>query len=266
MCGSNERQLCLRAALDDIIDGGAVEYHESVSSTQLRAHELAREGVKKAVVAANEQTAARGRATRRWEAPKGGGIYISILYRPTLSSAHLMNAAAALSAAEDIKSSLGVETRLKWPNDLLIEKKREGRELKVCGILSESATRNGALDYCVTGIGINLYEPPSLPPDVAERAGWLCHEGKADEMKLLIRVVKNFFAWLHVMEREGATRVLGAYRRKCASIGRAVRVETDEEVLTGHCSGIGDDGELILETPGGTRCFHVGDVTHAKLG
>ena len=88
---------------------------------------------------------------------------------------------------------------------------------------------------------------------------------KIDETEFLVSIVKNFFAWLDVMESEGAARVIEAYRGKCASVGRTVRVETDKEILTGLCSGVGDDGELILETPEGVRRFHVGDVTHAKL-
>jgi biotin-(acetyl-CoA carboxylase) ligase len=67
------------------------------------------------------------------------------------------------------------------------------------------------------------------------------------------------------MENKGVERVLSAYRERCASVGRVVRVETDSETLTGLCSGIGNDGELLVETTEGTRRFHVADVTHAGL-
>jgi BirA family biotin operon repressor/biotin-[acetyl-CoA-carboxylase] ligase len=173
--------------------------------------------------------------------------------------------AAALSVAEAVRLLLGLELRLKWPNDLLLP---DAGERKVCGILSESATRNGALDYCITGIGINLRKPPCLSPEVAERSGWLSQgesRNKIDGRELLPRVVEIFFGWVGAMEREGVAPMLAAYRGKCASIGRVVRVETGTETLTGTCSNIGDDGELVVETPLGTRHFHVADVTHARL-
>lgn len=257
-----------------------VEYHESLPSTQLRAQELAKEGLPKALVVAKEQTKGRGRVARRWESPKGSGLYFSVLFRPALppAEAYLVNAAAALSVADAVQSLLNLELQLKWPNDLLLPKKLlscdvlsnnvNAGERKVCGILSESATRGGALDYCITGIGINLREPPRLPSEVAERSGWLSQAGgqkEIDEMELLSRVVGAFFGWVGGMERDGAAPMLAVYREKCASVGRVVRVETDTETLTGTCSNIGDAGELVVETPLGTRRFHVADVTHARL-
>ena len=261
---SAEWQSRFRLNLGGVVGDGVVEYHETLSSTQLRAHDLAREGLPRAVVVADEQTAGRGRSTRRWESPKNSGLYVSILFRPLFLPAimHFVSVASALSVAEAVRGLLGSELRLKWPNDLLND---EGR--KVCGILSESSVQGKTLDYCITGIGINLYEPPSLPPDVAARFGWLCRKGeKADRVELLSRVVKNFFGWIDAMESEGTARMLEVYREKCVSVGRTVKVETETESLTGTCSGIGDEGELILETPCGPRGFHVADITHAELG
>jgi BirA family biotin operon repressor/biotin-[acetyl-CoA-carboxylase] ligase len=265
----------LRAAFGE----GVVECHGSLGSTQTRAHELARRGVPRALVVAREQTAGRGRLTRRWESPKGGGIYFSILFRPSLppSKVHLVNVAAALSVSEAVLSLLGLETSLKWPNDLLLsrssgeadEKEADGKETekKICGILSESVFRGAWLDCCITGIGINFYEPKGDGAGAGTRAGGLCPEGteEPDAAALLSRVVKAFFGWIGETEREGTARMLAVYREKCASVGRTVTVETDTETLTGLCSGIGEEGELILDTPEGPRRFRVADVTHARL-
>jgi BirA family biotin operon repressor/biotin-[acetyl-CoA-carboxylase] ligase len=265
----------LKTKLRGVFDEGAVEYHESSPSTQLRARELARAGCSKALVVAEEQTAGRGRAARHWESPKGSGLYFSVLFRPSLppAEAHLVNAAAALSVADAVKSLLGLEPRLKWPNDLLLPHDATARDKKVCGILSESATRNGVIDYCVTGIGLNLYEPYPLPADVAERAGWLrrrenrtAYREEAERTELLAWTVRNFFEWIGALEREGVAPMLAVYRERCASVGRILEVETGEEILRGLCLGVGDEGELILETPGGPRRFHVADVVHARLG
>jgi len=243
-----------------------VEYHDVLQSTQVRARELAAEGAERAVVIAAQQTAGRGRLARPWESPKRSGIYFSMLLRPALPAnvIHMLNIAAALSVSEAVRELLGLELELKWPNDLLIL--RESKRRKISGILSESAMRGSTLDYCVTGIGLNLYAPNDIPADLQDRIGWLCGEGdKIDLEKLLSRVIGNFFDWLGVMERDGVGEMLAAYRKKCASAGRFVKVETGSEILTGFCSGVGNDGELLLETPEGTRHFHVADVTHAGL-
>ena len=252
----------LRSRLGDCV----VEYHDTLPSTQARARELAVNGAERAVVVAGGQTAGRGRISRRWESPKDSGLYFSVLFRPVLpaQAVHMVNIAAALSAAEAVRSLLGLELELKWPNDLLTSRASEYR--KVCGILSESALRDGTIDYCVTGMGLNLYPPPDLSSDLKGRAGWLCEHGdKIDRVKLLSSVAENFFKWVCAMEREGVRPILSEYRERCASVGRAVRVETGSEILTGLCSGIGDDGELLVETPEGTRRFHAADVIHAGL-
>jgi BirA family biotin operon repressor/biotin-[acetyl-CoA-carboxylase] ligase len=246
-----------------------VEFHDSLDSTQIRARELAGAGARKALVVTREQTAGRGRLARRWESPKGGGIYFSILFRPSLppSLVHLVNIAAALAVEETLRLSLGVETLLKWPNDLLLsvsgpDKNEKEAGGKVCGILSESFFSGASLDCCVTGIGINFYAPGGCGSAGGIRLEGEKEPGAAD---LLPRAVRSFFGWIGALEREGSGRMLRVYSEKCASVGRLVVVETDSETLTGRCSGIGGDGELLVETPEGTRRFHVADVTHARL-
>lgn len=241
-----------------------MEIHDSLSSTQVRGKELAREAVCRAIIVADEQTAGRGRLTRRWESPKGSGLYFSLLFRPQLPSgcAHFINIAAALAVEKAVRTVHAMDLQLKWPNDLLLN------ERKICGILSESACQGDLLNYCVTGIGINLFVPDSLPADVAARTGSLLdgdQGANCDQTELIAEVAKDFFHWINVMEHEGSARLLECYRAKCASVGRTVRVEAQEEILTGTCLGIGEKGELILDTPHGARYFHVADITHATL-
>ena len=250
------------------MEGECVEHHDSLTSTQIRGQELARAGIDKALVIADEQTAGRGRIARRWESAKGNGLYFSILFRPRLppSVAHLLNAMAALSVAEAVHRLSDIELQLKWPNDLLLPLASPGGGCKVCGILSESSFQGGRLVYCVTGIGINLHKPQNLPAEVLGRIGWLYSDGEeADRAELLSRIVHVFFAWLRTMERDGVENLLATYRKCCASVGRTVRVETEAETLTGLCTGIGDEGQLIIETAAGPRQFHVADITHARL-
>ncbi|MDR1049189.1 MAG: biotin--[acetyl-CoA-carboxylase] ligase [Synergistaceae bacterium] len=260
-------KICAR--LTEALGGDAVvECHETLASTQTRAREIARQRgtLTRGVVVAGEQTEGRGRLKRRWESPVGSGIYFSVFFRPSLppSETHLVNLAAALAVEEAARALLGADLTLKWPNDLLISRFENGgkTEAKVCGILSESAFQGASLAYCVTGIGLNLYEPR----ECAAARGWLCGEGREiDEADLLARIVSDFFGRVDAMERGGSAGVLETYRGKCASVGRTVTVETGGEKLSGICSGIGGEGELILDTPEGERRFHAADVTHAHL-
>jgi BirA family biotin operon repressor/biotin-[acetyl-CoA-carboxylase] ligase len=238
------------------------------------------------VVVADEQTGGRGRLSRRWESPPGSGIYFSILSRPALPSrsVHLVNIAAALAVAEAVQELSGISLMLKWPNDLLRtapSENGEGEDAgtgagagKVCGILSESVFSGIKLDYCVTGIGVNLRTPKGEQAGGAHHpqlkgAAWLdCDDwGLPNPGDAIVSAtVRSFFAIIDGMERHGTSGIIETYRRKCASIGRIVTATTGDESVTGLCTGIGSDGELILDTPLGERAFNVADVVHARLG
>lgn len=254
-----------------------LECHESLASTQTRAAELAKEGVSSALVVSLAQTAGRGRRTREWKSELGAGIYFSVLFRPSMptENTYLVNIVAALAVADAVESVLGIELRIKWPNDLLIED-ASGEWGKVCGILSESAFKGSSLDYCVTGIGINLRSPENVDNfpvndfpvnNFRIKAGWLFRDSSPDEKTvalLLSGVLSSFFDGIDALAT-GPDCLLEEYREKCVSIGRIVSVETEGEKLTGLCVGVGSGGELLLETDAGVRGFYVGDVVHATV-
>lgn len=258
----------MSAVSDSTLGALLIECHESVSSTQTRAAQLAKEGVPNALVVALAQTAGRGRLAREWKSALGTGIYFSITSRPTsiAGDAYLVNIIAAIAVADAVRSVLGTDIRIKWPNDLLI-KGNDGEWGKVCGILSESSFRGGSLDYCVTGIGINLRRPES-DENFRVKAGWLFDGDSPDERTLallLSGIVSSFFGGLDSLAKTGSDSLLKRYRSQCASIGQVIDLETDSEKLTGLCVGVGSGGEMLLKTPDGVRGFYVGDVVHATM-
>jgi BirA family transcriptional regulator, biotin operon repressor / biotin---[acetyl-CoA-carboxylase] ligase len=171
--------------------GRPYEHVGSTPSTQLLLDADAAEG---AVVAAEEQTAGRGRLGRRWFAPAGTSLLCSLQLRPASPTERLpeLTGVAARACAEAIAGVTGLEPELKFPNDVLVG----GR--KVAGILAEA--RDGRV---VLGIGINVNVAASeLPEDVAHPATSLLAEtgrelDRAELLaELLVRLEHRYDAWL----------------------------------------------------------------------
>lgn len=253
-----------------------VEVHEALSSTQERARELAREGTPQhgTLVVAEVQTGGRGRLGRRWGSPKGG-LWMSLVLRPEFgaSLAPRITQTAAVGVAKALWE-LGVEARIKWPNDLLVDGK------KICGILAESSTANvptpakrvrpalgeanRPLDYVVLGIGLNAnLDPASLEvPDrqVATLREELAHD--VDLLDLIQRILTNLDAELNRIEEFAA--VLEDWRALNCTLGERVRVQRFGETLEGRAVDLSPDGALLLETPHGTIELYEGEVEHLR--
>lgn len=214
----------------------------SVDSTNRYLMDLARAGAPEGVVVvADHQSAGRGRRGRTWVAPAGTSLLVSVLARPdpaTLPPSRwwLLTAAMALAAAE----TCGTGVELKWPNDLLLG------ERKLAGILAEA--EGAPAGAVVIGIGINVSWSP--PGAAALGAG-------VDRDVLLDVLLGQLDQWWDRWDDVDAS-----YRRRCATVGRQVRVELDGRVLVGRAVAIGADGALAVETAAGRQTFLAGDVVH----
>ena len=206
---------------------GDIRWYAEVDSTNRVLADLARAGAPDGVVvAADHQTAGRGRRGRTWEAPAGASLLVSVLLWPEPA---LVTLAAGLAAARACEAVAGVTVGLKWPNDLLVG------EAKVGGILTEAVA--GA---AVVGLGVNLVWAP---------AGAACLGPDVDRDALLD-------AYLTALDAPGD--VLGRYRRRCTTLGRRVRVQLPTETLDGVATDVEDDGRLVVDG----RSIAAGDVVH----
>ena len=194
----------------------------SVPSTQ----DVARPLPVGAVVIAEHQTAGRGRAGRSWEAPPGSALLVS-----WVMPAH---AVAPLAAGVAAAGACGDRTRLKWPNDLLLD----GRKLG--GILVERVDQK-----CVVGIGINLHW---APPGAARL--------DVDRDELVTRITGEMERWFAASPAE----VIAAWRDRTDTLGKMVRVELPDETFEGIAEDIASDGSLIV----GGRTVAAGDVIHLR--
>ena len=171
--------------------GRPYRYVVSTPSTQLLLPPEAPEG---ALVAADEQTAGRGRLGRRWLAPAGTSLLCSLQLRPAVAirAAARADGVAARACAEAIAALTGLEPELKFPNDVLVG----GR--KVAGVLAEARE-----ERVVLGIGVNVNVPAEqLPQEVDRPATSLLVEtgrelDRAELLaELLERLERRYDAWL----------------------------------------------------------------------
>ena len=233
---------------------------DSLPSTNTELARLASAGAEEGLsIVADEQTAGRGRLQRAWSSPKGAGLYFSILLRPKIPQRHwpLITFLAALAAGDALAEGVGVETDIKWPNDLL------SGERKICGILAEAIdTPNGRA--VVLGIGINLTQN-AFPADLANVATSVSETtGRPPEretiLSALLAALSRWYALLN--EPGGREKIVAAWSsRSSYASGRLVQVSNGEELWQGTTSGIEQDGALRLRTESGEiRLVRAGDV------
>jgi BirA family biotin operon repressor/biotin-[acetyl-CoA-carboxylase] ligase len=232
----------------------ALEAWERLGSTNDRIRELGRLGAAPfTVVVAEEQTAGRGRGRRSWDSPPGMGLWMSVLLRAGSPAAvpliPLLVGLAACRAVE--REARGVEARLKWPNDVLVE----GR--KVAGVLCEG-TGEGTL---VAGVGLNVRQrEEDFPPDLRSCAVSLeAASGRAVSRAALAGALLGEMRSLlsrPVLRLEGDLAVEVA--RRDALSGRTVALEGG---VRGRVLGIDPRGRLEVEAaPGEVRPVVAGSV------
>ncbi len=223
----------------------ALEAYQRIGSTNDRARELAAEGAAPfTVVLTEEQTAGRGRSGARWHDTSGRSLLLSILL-PTRGGVSLhLPLLVGLAAARAVeRAAPGLEARVKWPNDVMVQDRKAG------GVLCE-ASRSGV----VAGIGLNVRQrPEEFPDDVRRRAVSL-------EVASGASVSRRFLAGALIGELqelfdEPARRDLPAVAHRELSARDALQgraVETVQEG-PGTARGIAPDGSLLLERPDGSR-------------
>lgn len=215
-----------------------------VDSTNEVAKTLIAEGVEPwTVVVAEKQVQGKGRFGRSWSSPRGG-LYLSLLLHEDLARLPILSLAAGLATAEALES-LGLEPRLKWPNDVLL------RDQKVAGILVEGIV--GPETYwAILGIGINTnVSLEALPEPLRDGATTLREAlGEKVDNEALLEALLDALAHAHPPPGE-EERVSRRYRERCSTLGRKVKVETADGLLEGKAVDVDASGFLRLQTKEG---------------
>jgi BirA family transcriptional regulator, biotin operon repressor / biotin---[acetyl-CoA-carboxylase] ligase len=247
---------------------------ESLDSTNRYLLDEARGGAAHGVVAvADHQTAGRGRLGRRWEAPAGSNLLMSVLLRPRLPAEqrHLASATMALAAA-DAAAEVGLGLGIKWPNDLLAP---DGR--KLAGVLAEAdlGPVSGPLGESpapiVVGIGINANWPVTdgdLPEELVGSATSLRQQlnRPVDRARLLESLLRSLEPRVADLDAPaGRQRQADDLRAACTTIGTIVRVDlADDRSFGGLATDVTPEGHLVVDTDHGRRTVVAGDVVHVR--
>jgi BirA family biotin operon repressor/biotin-[acetyl-CoA-carboxylase] ligase len=234
-----------------------VEVYAETASTNDVAWRLGQGGVAEgAVVFAESQTKGRGTRGRAWQSPVGKGLWLSILLRPDfpLERWTRLTPAVAVAVARTVESVTGLEAQLKWANDVYLQ----GR--KVCGILTEASV-SGPQRFLVLGIGLNvLQEAADFPPELEGIANSLKLATSRDFIREEVAATllgEVFQAYAACATDTGFQYLLRDYRARNYLQSREVRVEDGQSVHEGVVTGIGEEGQLLLD---GDREVRAGTV------
>ena len=268
----------ITAALTTRRLGRPTLYFPQIGSTNDVAHERAVAGAAEGLlVLADEQTAGRGRLDRRWWAPAGSSLLMSLLLRPPLppDQAGQLTMCLGLAAAEGVEVVTGLRPALKWPNDLLLD----GRKLG--GMLSELRLDGERLAYAVLGLGVNVnvmfdkgrrpeaggdssfvFRPPSDLVDSATSLSMaLGHP--VDRLALLATILARTEAWYDRLLMGESLH--GAWAARLDTLGRRVTVTTAMGVLAGLAVGVTPEGALLVRNDAGReQMVWSGDVSAVR--
>jgi len=213
------------------------------------------------VVFAEEQTAGRGRAGRKWESGRADSILCSIVLAESVPQHHLLSLACAVAVAEAIgPAGAGSHAKIKWPNDIMLNGK------KVAGILLESkAGRDGS--FCIVGIGINCHHrPDSFTDELRPIATSIDIESRSiiDRVSLARRLLISVDHWLEVAQKSSRI-VIDRWSELSVQLGHRTILVFNGAKFTGHCIGVDPEKGLILRLDtGGVRMFDAAHTTVAK--
>ena len=221
---------------------------EKTDSTNLRLKEAARRGEISApyILAADCQTAGRGRLGRSFVSPPGTGLYMSLFFvPPPYADSGNITILAAVAVCRAIEEMTDLRPQIKWVNDLFVNGK------KVCGILAERIDEG-----VVVGIGVNVKTPAGGFPPEAGAAGAL--NADIDRGELAGRIARHF---LDGAGDPAAPAILNTYRARMLLMGRESRYNQNGQEKNARVTGVADDGGLMIETPKGPQVLRTGEVS-----
>lgn len=215
----------------------------------------------RSVLVAEHQRAGRGRFDRTWTSPPRAGLTFSALLRPDAPMADWgwLPLLAGVALRDAVAAATGLETGLKWPNDLLAV---DGR--KLAGILAQTAG-----PVVVIGIGLNVSTDERELPVESATSLLLAGADEADRTVLLTEILRRLDAryaqWTDCGGDAAACGLAEAYRSACTTLGRVVQVRlAGEDVVEGRAVDVDELGRLLVRTAAGDQPVGAGDVEHVR--
>ena len=260
----------------------SIHYFDSIDSTNDEAaRQIIRGCASPALVVADEQTAGRGRANRRWFTPRGAGLAFSLIFVPGLEDDLPTNetlsryvSLGALAVCKSLAEGYGLQAEIKWPNDVLVDRK------KISGVLAEAHWIGDRLQGVILGIGVNVKDAAIRPTEVVDYPACSIEdrvrsagELPASKMKpvnrveLLRSIVSDVF---HYLEQLRQRTFMDAWEERLAFRGEWVEVVNPFEnrlLYEGVLVGLTADGSLKLRKADGELVrISAGDVSLRYAG
>jgi BirA family transcriptional regulator, biotin operon repressor / biotin---[acetyl-CoA-carboxylase] ligase len=240
--------------------GRKVICYPTLTSTMDAARQATRQGtIAGTVIIAGEQTAGKGRLQRTWLSPLGN-IALSIILNPDIAALPYLLMIASLAVSHSIETVTGLQTRIKWPNDILIDGK------KVSGILIENEVKGNKVAFSIVGIGINVDLKVAAYPEISSAAISLKSESGKDLRIKIIRSLLTEFEMLYFKLPESQT-IYESWRDRLITLGNKVRATSGPHTIEGIAESVDETGALIIRQPD-NRLVRVvaGDVTLNETG
>lgn len=251
----------IRIELEERYRDSEIHVYKEIDSTNQEVKRRAIDGApERMAILAEQQSAGKGRKGRGFYSPAGTGIYMSVLFRPTVEQSKdvvLITTAASVAVCRAIRTVLGEEPEIKWVNDVYFRGK------KVCGILTEAVSdfESGHIGTVVVGIGINYRVPDNgFPKEIRDIAGAVCGEDRMVPRNTLVAAILNELYSLY----EGLSKrtFIEDYRKLSNVIGKKVRFTSGESWVEAKALDVDQDGGLVVELENGeTQVLRTGEIT-----
>jgi BirA family biotin operon repressor/biotin-[acetyl-CoA-carboxylase] ligase len=240
--------------------GHSIHWEYEVSSTNTLALQLAEKGAPEGTVVVSEcQKQGRGRMGRTWLSQSEIGIYLSLILRPNFvpMKAPSITFMSAIAVVEALERSLGIKATIKWPNDVMIGRK------KVSGILTELKAEMECIHYVIVGIGINVNNT-KFPEAFQDKVTSLSLELKENvsRVKVVQALLQALERWYLITLEDDRNRTFTRWQELSCTLDNRVEVNVGDEVLKGVATRLGPDGSLCLKLDSGVeKQILAGDVT-----
>ena len=198
-----------------------------------------------AVLAAEIQTAGRGRPGNPWHSQTPLGLWVSLLLEIPSAQLPLLSLLASLAAADAVRALTQLEPTLKWPNDLLLKNR------KLAGVLVETISRPHQPPLALLGLGLNLHQQTAdFPPPLQKSAIslWQASRQRVPRGQMLAAFLENLTRRLD----QPAPEAMEDWRQSCLQLGRTLSVRVGATLLSGTAESLDDAGHLHLRLPNGS--------------
>lgn len=204
------------------------------------------------LMVAFSQSKGKGRYGRKFFSPENG-LYFSYLVNEemTFQQSQFITPIMGIAVSYAIDEIFGVNTSIKWVNDILLDGK------KTCGILTECKVEKNVCHDIVVGVGINVYQT-DFPEDIKNTAGFITEKNDSDKREeLVIKIMQNFLEFWSE-DRDG---LVEKYRKKATFIGNEIKVHKNGDYISATAMNINDDFSLKVKYNDGTiEDLNIGEI------